>query len=100
MREGNWIKSLIRGKGIKQYEYAEMVGLHPGHLSAYLGGTKNLTSETLNRILSGVQYECQTITVLRPSTTGVTAEDAEFIPLEALLQPEDQDMYSTDPLSH
>lgn len=74
--------------------------MHPGHLSAYLSGTKRLTPDTLNRLLSGIQYECQVTIVLLPHQTGPTVEDADFTPLEALLQPEDRAMYSTDPSSH
>lgn len=77
-----------------------MIGMNPSHLSAYLGGVKRLTIETLTRLLSGIQYECHSTIVLHQKLTGANVQDAEFTPLEALLQPEDQDMYSTDPSIH
>ena len=77
-----------------------MVGINPGHLSSYLGGTKTLTLETLRRILSGIQYECTVTIALHPSETGVNAQDADFTPLEDTLLPEDLDLLTPPSLSY
>lgn len=95
-REGDWIKSLIAKKGCNQSEYAETVGIHPAHLSAYLCGNKALTIEVLNRILSGLKYKCQLTIALLPIETGQTVQDADFIPIEELLSSEDQVILNTE----
>ena len=77
-----------------------MIGINPGHLSSYLGGTKRLTLDTLNRILSGIEYECTVTLVLHPKQTGQDANDADFTPLLETLSPEDRDMYMTDHSFH
>jgi hypothetical protein len=82
--------------GHKQYEYAAMVGIQPAHLSAYLGGNKTLSTDILNRILSGINYSCTITILVHPSETGQDADNADFTPLEETLSSEDQDSFITE----
>ena len=84
LREGNFIKGLIRNHYQRsQAQYAEAIGMKPPNLSNYLAGTKPLTVELLQKILSGINYSavCQVTIQLHP-LIGQDAQNAPFTPLE------------------
>lgn len=72
-----------------------MIGLSPAHLSSHLSGTKSVTTDILDRILSGLRYKC-TVTILLHPMTGQAVQDVDFTPLEEMLSSEDQDTYSIE----
>jgi len=92
-KEGTYIKTLIHNhyRG-SQASYAEAVGIQPSNLSLYLGGTKPLSDDLLNKILMGIKYGviCEVIIQVHP-LIGADAKGAPSVPLEEMLLQEDRD---------
>lgn len=47
---GEILKAELKQRGIKQKDFADMIGMRPSHLSALLHGSRNISPQLANRI--------------------------------------------------
>lgn len=47
---GEILKAELKERGIKQKDFADMIGMRPSHLSALLHGSRNISPQLANRI--------------------------------------------------
>jgi len=80
--------------------YCDKVGIKPPNFYAILNGARACTTESLNKLLSGIGYQVsiETKLILHPIETGETANDVDYAgPEQESLsnEPEEVDEYDS-----
>lgn len=90
-RLGERIRQLRKQKGLSQEQLGELAGLHTNYIGQIERGEKNLTIETLDKVVSGLQVSLEEVFRYIDPAVG---EDklSEITSLLAARSPEDHKM--------
>ena len=80
--------------------YCDKVGIKPPNFYAIMNGTRACTTESLNKLLSGIgfQVSIETKLIIHPIETGETVNDVDYVGPEPELPsnvPEEVDEYDS-----